>query len=291
MVLKKNNLEKIKKNIRQNKFLREKNPLVSVLMPNYNNEKYISETIESILNQTYNNFEFIIVDDCSSDRSWKIIQKYANKNKKIRAYKNEKNEGRPKTRNKLLSLISKQADYFLWIDSDDIVKDNIIEKKINYLNKNKEIDVLGSNIEYVTEELKHIKDRIYPKKFNQIKEIFLLYSPLSQGGLMLKSNLKNQKYNLNYKVCQDYELWTRLIDKNYVFENLQETFYLYRQTPNQGKQKHLKLTIWNTIKIKSKYIFKWKYFRFKFFFRYCGEIIMLFFPNKMVLWIFYKMMK
>jgi len=70
-------------------------PLISVLMPNYNSEKYLNEAIESILNQTYENFEFIILDDCSTDNSWKIIQEYAKKDKRINIFRNEKNLGRP----------------------------------------------------------------------------------------------------------------------------------------------------------------------------------------------------
>ena len=66
-------------------------PLVSVLMPNYNCEKYISEAIESILNQSFTDFEFIIIDDGSTDRSWEIIQKYAQRDKRIVALQNSKN--------------------------------------------------------------------------------------------------------------------------------------------------------------------------------------------------------
>ena len=67
------------------------NPKISVLMPAYNAEKYIAEAIESILNQTFKDFEFIIIDDCSTDRTWEIIQKYSKIDNRIVALRNEKN--------------------------------------------------------------------------------------------------------------------------------------------------------------------------------------------------------
>ena len=77
-----------------------KEPFLTIFSPNFNNEKYISETIKSIINQTYSNFEYLIIDDGSTDNSWEIIQKYAKKDKRIKILRNEKNLGIVKTRNK-----------------------------------------------------------------------------------------------------------------------------------------------------------------------------------------------
>lgn len=264
-------------------------PLISVLMPNYNCKKYLSEAIESILNQTYKNFEFIIVDDGSKDNSLKIIEKYSKKDKRIRSVPNKKNLGRPKTRNKLLSLISETSDYFLWMDSDDVVTKDLLEKKVKFLENHKKIDILGSSIDYVDENMNFIKRRTYPKNHNEILKSFLLFSPVSQGGLMLRSKIKENKYNQNYLVCQDYEMWSRLISKGYVFHNLNESFYKYRQFENQGKQKNLKMTIRNTIKIKSKFLFNSRFFSFKALIRYLTEVFLLLIPKKIILWLFYRL--
>jgi glycosyltransferase involved in cell wall biosynthesis len=266
----------------------KKEILVSVLMPNYNSEKYVGEAIESVLNQTYTNFEFIICDDCSTDGSWKIIQKYAKKDKRIKILRNEKNLGRPKTFNRLLNNISENSKYFTFIGSDDSIKNNLIEKKVIYLEKNKNISGIGSSIDYVDEKLKFIKKRIYPKYNEEIRKIFLIFSPFSQGGMLLKSELKKEKFNEKFKVCIDYEMWCRLITKGYVFGNLDESYYLHRQHKDQAKQKNLKLTILNTIKIKSKYLFKWKYFSFKALFRFCLEACLLIVPKRIILWMFYR---
>ncbi|CAF30635.1 glycosyltransferase [Methanococcus maripaludis] len=263
-------------------------PLISVLMPNYNSEKYLNEAIESILNQTYENFEFIILDDCSTDNSWKIIQEYAKKDKRINIFRNEKNLGRPKTYNRLLNMISNESFFFFFMGSDDVVKENMINIKLNYFNNFEEIDGIGNSIEYVDENLNFIKKREYPLTDRDIRKNFLIFNPISQGGMCLKSNLKNETFNEKYKVCLDYEIWTRLIDKGYTFENLKESLYLYRQQREQAKQKNLKMTLVNTVKIKSKYLFRPQYFSINAFLRFNLEILLLMLPKKLILWVFYK---
>lgn len=112
-------------------------PKVSVLMPNYNCEKYLPEGIESILNQSFRDFEFIIVDDGSSDRSWEIIQEYAAQDERIIAVKNEENLGISGNRNKLLSLA--KGKYIVWQDSDDISLPYRIEKQHEYMQYHPEV--------------------------------------------------------------------------------------------------------------------------------------------------------
>ena len=79
-------------------------PIVSVIMPAYNAENYIKETIDSVLNQTFQDFEIIIIDDCSSDETYSIIQEYCKKDSRIKGYQNEVNSGVSKTRNRGLEL-------------------------------------------------------------------------------------------------------------------------------------------------------------------------------------------
>ena len=263
-------------------------PLVSVLMAAYNIEKYVQEAVESVLKQSYENFELIIVDDCSSDSTFKILEKLSKKDKRIKLYRNEKNLGRPKTRNKLLDLVSSNSKYFMWMDSDDVIREDLIVKKVSYFENHPSVDVLGSSIEYVDENLNFIKRRKYPVYHNDIKKNAMISSPVSQGGIMIKSDGFQEKYDLSYQVCQDYEMWLRLLDKGYVFHNLVESFYLYRQFPGQGKQKNLKLTLWNTICIKTKHIFKQRNISFKALFRYCAEIVLFCLPKSFVLWLFYR---
>ena len=122
-----------------------KTPLITVFTPNYNREKVIHETIESILNQTYSNFEYIIIDDGSTDNSWDLIQKYANQDERIRAYRNKRNLKIVKTRNKGFKLSSPNAKYFAIIDSDDVALSKRLEVQVRFLETHPEYGLVGSN--------------------------------------------------------------------------------------------------------------------------------------------------
>ncbi len=264
-------------------------PLVSVLMPAYNVEEYVLEAIESILNQTYEKFELIIIDDCSTDDTWQTIQKSMRKDNRIKADRNEMNLGRPETRNVLLDLISKQSKYYLWMDSDDVLADDCLMAKVNYLEGNETLSGVGSSIEYVDKNLNKLFVKKYPRTYEEIMKRVFISSPFSQGGFLLRKEVSKYRYNLEYLVCQDYELWFRLLDKGLKFENMDSVFYKYRQFEGQGKLEHLKLSIKNTIKIKSQYIFHLKYLSMHGVVRYFSESIMYLLPSKFVLWLFFKL--
>ena len=107
---------------------------VSVIMPAYNCEKFIDETIESLLNQTYSNWELIAVDDCSTDKTGEILKKYAEKDNRIKYVKNDDNLGAALTRNNAVSLAKGQ--YLAFLDSDDIWKKEKLEKQLTFMKEN-----------------------------------------------------------------------------------------------------------------------------------------------------------
>lgn len=110
------------------------NNLVSIIMPSYNTAKYISAAIESILNQTYENWELIIVDDCSTDNTDEILTEYAKKDSRIRYYKNEKNSGAAVARNR--ALRQAKGKWVAFLDSDDLWEKDKLEKQICFMKKN-----------------------------------------------------------------------------------------------------------------------------------------------------------
>lgn len=198
---------------------------VSVLMPVYNTEEsFLRESIESILNQTYQDFELIIIDDGSSNDIYKIIESY--QDRRIRFYKNEINLGVAKTRNKLLELA--EGEYVAFQDSDDISLPNRLAKQVEFLNSNKEISILGCDIETIPNK-KKLKKISNPKILD-----FLGGCAVANGSVMLRlEDLKKHKlkYNETCVTSEDYELWSRAIKYLY-FENLQEVLYKYRENPN-----------------------------------------------------------
>ncbi len=108
-----------------------KPPLVSVLMTSYNSEKYISESIESVLNQSFLDFELIIIDDCSLDNTFSIVLEYAMKSNKIRVYQNSINLGQFENRNKAISFA--KGSFIKFLDSDDLIAPNGLEIMLNAL--------------------------------------------------------------------------------------------------------------------------------------------------------------
>ena len=109
-------------------------PLVSIITPLYNCEKYIEETILSVINQTYKNWEMIIVDDCSKDKGVEIVEKYQRLDSRIKLYKNEINLGGAGTRNKCIEKA--KGKYIAFLDSDDLWKKEKLEKQISFMEKN-----------------------------------------------------------------------------------------------------------------------------------------------------------
>ncbi|EAJ7443814.1 glycosyltransferase family 2 protein, partial [Campylobacter jejuni] len=100
-------------------------------MPCYNRQEYIVDAIESILNQTYSNFEFIIIDDCSTDNTYEIVKKYAENDKRIIVLKNEKNQGIVYALNRGFSIA--KGKYIARMDDDDISLPNRLEKQVEYM--------------------------------------------------------------------------------------------------------------------------------------------------------------
>lgn len=183
-------------------------PLVTVFMAVYNEEKHISEALESILNQSYRNLEILIVNDASTDRSLEIIKSYDDK--RIRIINNEVNKGIPFTRN--VGINEAKGKYIAVMDSDDISCKNRIEKQVEFMEKNPDISVIGTNYTIFGDTItRKVTNRYVTPEELKIKLLFS--SPIANPSAMIrKSTLEkyNIKYNLNYFVAQDYDLWLQI---------------------------------------------------------------------------------
>jgi len=125
-------------------------PLVSILIPTYNREKLIGETIESAINQTYKHIEIIVVDNKSTDKTWEIITKYSRKDQRIKVYQNEKNIGPVRNWKKCLEYAQGEYAKFLW--SDDLIAPEFIEKALPYLINNPEVGFVFTGTEIFNDE-------------------------------------------------------------------------------------------------------------------------------------------
>lgn len=178
---------------------------VTVLMPVYNSEKYLKESIDSILNQTYENFELLILDDASTDNSVKIINSY--KDDRIKLFKNEKNKGISYTRNKGVELAT--GEFIALMDSDDISKKNRLEVEVKFLEKYTEFDVVSSRAEVLnSEKLYKTHKKIEEFELANIQLMFrdVIINPASmfRKEFINKNNIRYREENF---VAEDYDFW------------------------------------------------------------------------------------
>lgn len=239
---------------------KNKKPFLTVFTPNYNNSKFISETIESILNQTYFNFEYIIIDDYSSDDSWQVIQKYAKKDDRIKIYRNNKNLGIVKTRNKGFSLSSSEAKYFAIIDSDDIALPDRLEVQVHFLENNLEYGLIGSNIVIINEDSQEFGFRSFPLTDEAIKKVITRYNPIAQSSVILRKRVINEfgKYDKKWDVIEDYEYWLR-VGISWKIGNIIKPLIKYRLSKTQAKAIRFKETLKKTYKLQSKAVREYGY--------------------------------
>lgn len=266
-----------------------KDELISIIMPVYNNQRFLPEAIESILNQTYVNFEFIIIDDCSTDGSWEIITSYAKKDNRIKPFRNKNNLKIVKTRNKGFKLA--KGSYFAIFDSDDISQQERLEKQIKFLKNNGKYGVVGSHTIIIDEFSKEIGRRRYLLTHEQIMKTILLRSPLAQPSVMIKreviESIGDYSTDGKFDRSRDYDLWVR-ISERYKIGNLNDYLLKYRVSSTQGKTTHLRETIKSTMQIQKKWLFKKGYFSFMASLNFVAEWFLLFLPNSFILWLFKK---
>lgn len=189
--------------------MQKNKPFVSVLMPAYNAEKYIGLAIQSILDQTYKNFEFIILDDCSKDHTWEIIQKYAKEDKRIITIHNEANLKIAETLNK--GLKECKGKYIVRMDADDWSYPNRIEKQVEFMEKNPEISVSGGSTLVCNKDMRPLGIRHYPISDEEIKESILRLNPIAHpASIWRKEFLFKTRLYPHIIGAEDYALIVEL---------------------------------------------------------------------------------
>ena len=209
-------------------------PKISVIMPVYNSEKYLKEATDSILSQTYTDFEFIIIDDCSSDSSVKIIEEYDDN--RIVFIKNEENLGVAKTLNRGLSIC--KGEFIARMDSDDISLPERFEKQLKYLEENKNTAVVSCGVQTFCDD-KIISETGWsnsePAKIK--KDLFFSCAIAHPTVMMRASAIKEVGgYDPDYNGVEDYELWYRVSEK-YDIASINDVLFKYRVHENQVSRK------------------------------------------------------
>ena len=214
-------------------------PVVTVVMSVYNGEKYLAEAIESILNQTFTDFEFIIVDDGSRDRSAEILREYERRDGRVRLIQLEANSGQAIAHNR--AIAESRGEYIALMDCDDVSLPERLRKKLDYLRIHPEIGMLGSRVLIVDQDLRPISARDYPLRHAEIiLSLLLVRSAMSGSAIMMRPAV--------WAAAGPYERWpgsTHDTDFNIRAAsktrcaNLPEPLYLYRQHGHNISQENI----------------------------------------------------
>jgi glycosyltransferase involved in cell wall biosynthesis len=206
-------------------------PFISVILPVYNQEKYLEETLQSILDQTYRNFELLIIDDGSTDNSAQIIQKFQSKDARITAFY-EKNSGKSNCTNRLVNL--SVGEFCVFLDADDVMYANRIERQVKFHQENPLADASSCDCDYINEKGIKFGTQRYPglssiEECNQARHC-QLYIMCSFTGLIVKRKvfIDVGGLSLKFKVCEDFEFFNRLMDHGYNLLILSEVLMKYR---------------------------------------------------------------
>jgi glycosyltransferase involved in cell wall biosynthesis len=206
------------------------NPLVSIIMPAYNAEKYIAEAIESVLNQTYINWELLITDDGSTDGTSQICSRYLLVDKRIK-YIKTLNKGVSAARNN--GLERADGEYITFLDADDTIPNYSIKERVEYLEEHNAIDAVHGEIsirdEFLKIEFKVFKPFYYKNLFKKVLRLDsrLAFNP---GYLIKRDKLGKTKFKEGMTHAEDILFLITLCSKNTSFAFIPKTMYYYRTT-------------------------------------------------------------
>lgn len=216
-------------------------PKVSVVMPVFNGEFYLKEAIDSILAQSFKNFELILINDGSTDDTGEIIKSYSDK--RIVLVQNMNNLGITKSLN--IGIKHVRGDYIARMDADEISHFDRFEKQVAFLEKNLDVCVCGTLTKTIGKPIE--TTWMYPLDHESIKASLLFHCCLVHSSVMFRSRILTENnifYSENYPYAEDYELWVRL-SKITKIANLDEVLIRYRIHNNSIGEKH------NDIQIKT----------------------------------------
>lgn len=221
------------------KFYMKNKTLVSVVMPAYNAQKYITGAIESVLNQTLKNLELIIVNDFSADNTLKIINSFAKKDPRIKIINNTARLNIAGSLNKGINMAS--SNIIARMDADDISLPNRLEIQYKLINNSKNIAVVGANIIVMDIDGNEMAIRSYPSSSKELKACLFKYSPFAHPVVCFRKNMFEQVggYNPKYTPTEDLDLWFRLGSK-YGFRSVKEPLLKYRLYKDSSSHKALK---------------------------------------------------
>jgi len=242
-------------------------PLVSVVIPTYNRAASVKKTLDSVFLQTYKNLEIIIIDDCSTDDTSKVLYVISSKDNRVRVLRNEKNLRLVRTLNK--GVKAAKGKYIARLDDDDVWLDaDKIEKQINFLESHPDYVLTGGGVIKVDEQGGEISRVLFPKEDIRIREAMLFRSLFIHSAVVFRRDVfdKIGGYNENLSVCEDYDLWLRMgrVGKLY---NFPDYFVRYAESDSNLSNTQLRKIFWRNVLLVKKYGRYYPHFKKAFFLR------------------------
>ena len=227
-------------------------PDVSVIMSVYNGETYLQEAIESVRTQIFENWELIVINDCSTDSTEEILADFANKDPRIKVHKNEVNLRLPASLNKAVSLC--QGKYIARMDADDICLPDRLEKQYRFMEEH--ADVALSSCRFMT-----VKNGVYASggaggrcDHEALRAMLLVSNPILHPGVIAKADVMRQfPYDTTHTCTEDLELWTRMVRSGLKVQILPECLMIYRLHDKQITSTTLERQRVEVLRVQEKY--------------------------------------
>lgn len=210
---------------------------VTIITPVYNCEEFIEETINSVIAQTYKNWELLLIDDCSTDQSNRIIKEYIKKDSRIKYFRTKKNSGAAIARN--IALDKSTGRFIAYLDADDLWKEDKLEKQINFMLENNYAFTCTA-YEKIDEDGNLLKKIRLPQKVDY--NLFLRNTIIQTVGVMVDTKItgKDILVMLNYRRRQDAITWSRLLKNGYNCYGVPEYLSYYRVVHNSLSSNKIK---------------------------------------------------
>jgi len=201
-------------------------PPVSVLMTVYNAEPFLHEAIQSILNQSFGDFEFIVIDNASTDASREILASYSDP--RLRLFYNSENMGPPRALNKGLRMA--KGEYVARMDADDVALPGRLAKQFDFMARNPDCAALGTQIMLLDHNGRRIYAPWMPVTPDEIRWKLMFTSPLAHSSVMMRKEclLNADGYDECFRYAPDYDLWSRLVRRGHRLANLPDLLGLIR---------------------------------------------------------------
>lgn len=176
----------------------------------YNGERFLPVAVESILSQTFNDLEFIIVNDGSTDSSSEILYSYSKHDRRIRIIRNENNIGLTRSLNK--ALLSAKGGYIARMDADDIASSDRLEKQVDFMDNHPDVVLLGTAFYEINASGEELNRKRFPVSDKEIRGVLIRYNPFCHSSILIRRSALDVTgfYDDKIATTQDYDLWFRL---------------------------------------------------------------------------------